>query len=90
MENKKKNNSRIEEICEKLRKKAEGDVETCSLLDELIEIKKRRDFRIRKLRAEVWDREKMIYGMRQTIENKSAKLEKMGIPQGRWKKKKEQ
>lgn len=75
--------SRVEEICEEIYSKTGEDEEIRSLLNEILEIKKRRDFRIRKLRAEVWNREKEIFGLKKTIDNKSRKLEILGIPQGR-------
>lgn len=75
--------SRIDEICDEIYALTQEDEKIRPLLAEIIEIKRRRDFRIRKLRAEVYDREKTIYGLRQTVNNKSRKLEQLGIPQGR-------
>lgn len=75
--------SRIDEICDEIYALTQEDERIRPLLAEIIEIKRRRDFRIRKLRAEVYDREKTIYGLRQTVNNKARKLEQLGIPQGR-------
>ena len=75
--------SRIEEICEEISKKTGEDDEIRPLLNEILEIKKRRDFRLRKLRAEIWDKDKTIFGLKKTIDNKARKLEQLGIPQGR-------
>ena len=75
--------SRVEEICEEIYQMTGEDEEIHLLLNEILEIKKRRDFRIRKLRAEVWDRDKQIFGLKKTVDNKSRKLEILGIPQGR-------
>ena len=75
--------SRVDEICEEIYQKTGEDEEIHLLLNEILEIKKRRDFRIRKLRAEVWDRDKTIFGLKKTVDNKSRKLEILGIPQGR-------
>lgn len=75
--------SRIEEICSEIYQKTGEDEEIHLLLNEILEIKKRRDFRLRKLRAEIWDKDKTIFGLKKTIDNKARKLEQLGIPQGR-------
>ena len=75
--------SRIEEICEEIYQKTGEDDEIRPLLTEILEIKKRRDFRLRKLRAEIWDKDNTIFGLKKTIDNKARKLEQLGIPQGR-------
>lgn len=75
--------SRVEEICDEIYQITGEDEEIHLLLNEILEIKKRRDFRLRKLRAEVWERDKTIFGLRKTVDNKSRKLETLGIPQGR-------
>ena len=62
--------SRVEEICDEIYQITGEDEEIHLLLNEILEIKKRRDFRLRKLRAEVWDRDKQIFGLKKTVDNK--------------------